>query len=188
MFYKYDKNKLLFIKDRKKYYIFICMMLLIGVFSFLMGRYLNIERLDDLEKEILVLNLENSNSKFSEEKLIDELKRLNVRFPHIVMAQSIVETGHWKSEVFMENHNLFGMKEAKRRVNTALGTNLNHAYYKNWQESLYDYAFYQCRYLSKIRTEDEYFSYLAESYAESPSYVSALRTIIERENLEKHFE
>jgi hypothetical protein len=28
----------------------------------------------------------------------------------------------------------FGMKEARVRVKTAQGTNLNHAYYKTWQK------------------------------------------------------
>jgi hypothetical protein len=43
------------------------------------------------------------------------------------------------------------MKQARIRVNTAKGTNLNHAYYDTWMESLYDYAFYQCRYMSNIK-------------------------------------
>ena len=52
------------------------------------------------------------------------------------------------------------MKEAYVRVHTARGTQYGHAYYEDWEESVYDYAFYQCRYLGAIRTEDEYFNYL----------------------------
>jgi hypothetical protein len=79
------------------------------------------------------------------------------------------------------------MKEAKSRINTAVGTNLNYAYYQNWKESVYDYAFYQCQYLSQIKTEEEYFSYLESSYAESPEYVASIRSTIQKENLRDIF-
>jgi hypothetical protein len=52
---------------------------------------------------------------------------------------------------------------------------------------VYDYAFYQCRYLSKINSEEEYFEYLGASYAEAPNYVSALKSTIEKENLKALF-
>ena len=103
------------------------------------------------------------------------------------MAQSMVETGHWKSNIFKENHNLFGMKQARARINTALGTQNNHAYYDTWTESVYDYAFYQCRYLSNIRTEDEYFQYLSNSYAEDTRYVTTLKQTISKNNLKQYF-
>jgi uncharacterized FlgJ-related protein len=104
------------------------------------------------------------------------------------MAQSILETGHFKSNVFKENHNLFGMKQATIRINTAKGTQNGHAYYDNWYESVYDYAFYQCRYLATIRNEREYFSYLSKSYAESgDDYVVALKNVIKKNNLKEIF-
>jgi len=103
------------------------------------------------------------------------------------MAQSIVETGHWDSKIFKENHNLFGLRQAVIRINTANGTQYNHAYYDNWKESLYDYAFYSCRYLSSISTEEEYFQYLQKNYAESPTYVETLKNTIKKENLKLIF-
>lgn len=188
MIYKYDKNKLLFIKDTKTIKFGIGIMLLLSVFSFILGRYAKIELLDDYEKEMIVVNIQAEKNKFTEEKFIGILKELNVKFPHIVMAQSMVETGHWKSNIFKENHNLFGMKQARVRINTAGGTQNGHAYYDNWIESVYDYAFYQCRYLSSIRTEEEYFAYLSRSYAENNDYVSLLKRTIRDNNLKQHFE
>jgi flagellum-specific peptidoglycan hydrolase FlgJ len=115
------------------------------------------------------------------------LKDLNVKYPHIVLAQSILETGHYSSTIFKTNHNLFGMKEARRRVKTAKGTQLNHAYYENWKESVYDYAFYQCRYMGRIDSEDEYYQALDASYAEANQYSTLLKQIVERENLHSLF-
>jgi hypothetical protein len=137
------------------------------------------------EEEKLVIIQEHNQ--FSEEKLIEKLIELNVKFPYIVFAQSKLETGNFTSKIFRENSNLFGMREAKQRITTARGTENNHAYYASWGESVYDYAFYQCRYLSNIQTEEQYFQYLGQSYAENPNYVSILKDMIVKENLKARF-
>jgi hypothetical protein len=187
MFYKYDKESLIWKRDWKKMKISFGVVSILFISSFVLGRYVKFESLDKYEQELLILDLQNEQNKFSQEKLVDELKRLNVKYPHIVMAQSIIETGHWKSKVFKENHNLFGMKQAIIRINTAKGTQNNHAYYDSWQESLYDYAFYQCRYMSNINSEENYFLALGASYAEAPDYINALKNVIKRENLKDLF-
>ena len=151
------------------------------------GRIDQIRNLSDLEKEILIVDI-NSRNEFDQDKLVVMLKDLNVRFPHIVVAQSRLETGGYRSRIFKENNNLFGMKQATVRVNTASGTQHNHAYYDTWRESVYDYAFYQASYLSKIKTEEEYFNYLSRSYAEDSSYVIKLKNLIKNEKLKEKFD
>jgi len=141
----------------------------------------------DFESEMVVINIKDTLNDFSEENLIELLKNLNLKFPHIVLAQSKLETGNYQSKIFKENHNLFGMKEARVRVHTAKGTQFNHAYYDNWRESVYDYAFYQSRYLSKVRTEREYYHYLNQSYAEAPNYVKILTKMVNNEKLKERF-
>jgi len=137
------------------------------------------------EEEKLVIIQEHNQ--FSEDKLIDKLKELNVKFPYIALAQAKLETGNFTSKIFREGNNLFGMREAKQRITTAKGTENNHAYYYSWGESVLDYSFYQCRYLSNINTEEQYFQYLSQSYAENPNYVSILKGMIEKENLKARF-
>lgn len=131
--------------------------------------------------------LVNDSDPFTEEKMAGMMKELNVRFAWIPMAQSMIETGHFHSDIFIENNNLFGMKEAKSRITTAIGTNKNHAEYNTWRESIYDYAFYQSRYLGKIRSEADYYQYLAASYAEDPTYVTKIKQMVERHKLKKLF-
>lgn len=188
MIYRYDKRQLIYRKDKRtlKLFAIICITLITS--SFLAGRYAKIEMLDDYEKELIVLNLREEQNRFSEEKFIALLKELNVKFPHIVMAQSMIETGYWESKIFKENHNLFGMKQAKVRINTAGGTQNGHAFYNDWIESVYDYAFYQCRYMGTIKTESEYFAYLSKTYAEDSEYISKLKGVIAKRNLKQHFE
>lgn len=169
--------------------ISICLFLLVSIFSlfsFSYGRIMNLKNLSDFEKEILIIDINGGND-FNQDKLVTMLKDLNVRFPHIVVAQARIETGKYKSKIFRENNNLFGMKQATVRVNTAQGTQHNHAYYDTWRESVYDYAFYQTRYLSGARSEEEYFYVLGQSYAEDPNYVSKLKNEIEKNKLRSLF-
>jgi uncharacterized FlgJ-related protein len=114
---------------------------------------------------------------FSEENLKNLLLELNVRFPHIVLAQAKLESGNFKSHMFLENNNIFGMKEAKRRPTTNKGTQNGHAYYENWKDCVIDYAFYQAAYLNDLRTEAQYYQYLSASYAEDPGYISKVKSI-----------
>jgi len=158
------------------------------MYGYLEGRQDQIVHLTPQEKEIILLNVSDTTGEFSTDKMVYLMKELNIKYPHIVYAQSLIETGHFDSKIFKENNNLFGMKQARTRVTTAQGTQYNHAYYDNWRESVYDYAFYQCRYLSGLKNEEEYLAYLGRSYAEDPNYVSKIRNLVKKENLRELFE
>lgn len=158
-----------------------------GIIFFQFGYYQGRQLLTGLTDEEKLIIVQEYNE-FNELKLIAKLKELNVKFPYIVLAQAKLETGNFTSKIFKENNNLFGMREAKQRITTAQGTENNHAYYHSWQESVLDYAFYQCRYLSGISTEAQYFNYLKQSYAEDTSYVNRLQTIINNQNLKNKFQ
>ncbi len=140
----------------------------------------------DLSKEEKLIVVREYNE-FSETKLIEKISQLNFRYPHIILAQSYQETGHYKSGIFLENHNLFGMKQAQLRSTLAKGTNRGHAYYENWQESVIDYALFYSTYLSDIKTEGEYFEYLRQNYAEDPTYVQRLKSLIKKRDLKSKF-
>jgi hypothetical protein len=189
MLYKYDKQHLVFKSIKLKTYLKVLGIAALFVgsssfYSYRVGISRAINGMTEFEKAVVI----KQNDKFSQEKLVVMMKDLNVKFPWIPMAQSMVETGHWKSNIFIENNNLFGMKEAKQRVTTAEGTQNNHAYYATWRESVYDYAFYQCRYLGSINSEQEYFQYLSASYAEAPHYIEALKATIEKYKLKQLFQ
>lgn len=190
MFYKWNKEELQFDKVcmKRTTLIVITLSAIILLVGYLAGTSVKketiVQEFTEAEQVVLIQEIDT----FSQEALVIMLKELNVKYPHIVLAQSIVETGHWTSHIFLENHNLFGMKQARRRITTADGTARNHAYYGHWRESVYDYAFYQCRYLSKLDSEEEYFRYLGSSYAEAPNYVSSLKTVIQRESLKELFD
>lgn len=124
---------------------------------------------------------------FRENVLVEEIDRLNLPFPHITLAQAKLESGNYSSRIFKESHNLFGMREAKVRINLAVGTQYAHAYYRNWRESLLDYAFWSATYAYKCKTEKQFYQLLEAQYAEAPNYVESLKRIIEEERLEELF-
>jgi uncharacterized FlgJ-related protein len=194
MIYTFDKNRVKFNKIGKfKLIIFIISSIFfISSISYLIGYKrgidINIESMNDFEKVLVVETLDKTLDKFTEDKLISLMKELKIQFPHIVFAQSMLETSQWKSNIFHQNHNLFGMKASHRRVTTSKGSNLGHAYYDNWRESVYDYAFYQCRYLNNIKDENHYFSYLKANYAEDSLYIQKVKELIQRYNLKSKFE
>lgn len=190
MIYTYSKHQVKFQKVTNK--LILAIFIVLGVTSMITYQYTTrIARnkvISELSPEERLVIINKGRKAFEPDQLINLLNNLNVKFPHIVMAQSIIETGYWTSNIFKKNNNLFGMKQAYRRVNTAKGTQHNHAFYESWEESVYDYAFYQCRYLSGITNEDDYFQYLSKSYAEDPNYIKRLKDVIEKEQLQQKFQ
>jgi uncharacterized FlgJ-related protein len=184
MYYKYNKEILDFEKStaHKKLIVALCLSTVLSLgLGFLAISGSEVERLTPEEKLIVI----REGKEFSEEKLIEKIHRLNFKFPHIVLAQAKLESGNFKSAIFLENHNMFGMREARLRANLAKGTNRSHAYYDSWEDSLLDYALYYSTYLGRLRTEAEYFQYLQQSYAEDPTYVRRLKEMISKEEKNK---
>jgi flagellum-specific peptidoglycan hydrolase FlgJ len=183
MFYRLDKKGLEYV--RIKMFWFIILLLSVILFIVIILSFFNTIEEKIIEQKVIVVM--NQQNKFEESKFIKKIKELNFQFPHIVYAQSILETDSFRSNIFKENNNLFGMKQAVIRVNLAKGVQYNHAYYDNWTDSLLDYALYYSTYLSQLKTEDDYFNYLSQFYAEDKEYVNKLKTLINKLSLREIF-
>lgn len=182
MIYRFDHKSLTF-KDVTKRWVYFTLGILAMLTAIITA--LALTRLNDVrfiteETKAIILRESDKANEFSPEKLKAYVLELNIRFPHIVYAQAQLETGEFKSKIFKENNNLFGMKVATRRPTTNKGEDNGHAFYVNWKESVVDYAFYSAQYLSHIKSESEYFEYLSQSYAEDAQYVTKLRQIISK--------
>jgi uncharacterized FlgJ-related protein len=158
--------------------------ILIGIIAGFISSKLSTTQITEQERVYII----NEYNKFSNEALIDYMQELKIKFPYIVLAQSMVETGNFTSKIFKTNHNLFGMKVATIRPTTNLGEQSGHAYYSNWKNSVIDYALWQCRVLNVIQTENQYYEYLYEHYAENKSYVALVKKIIEDNKLKDKFD
>lgn len=108
-------------------------------------------------------------------KIMDEI---GIEYPDIVMAQAKIETAHFTSKIFRENHNLFGMKLPKQRSTTAIGEQYNHAEYTSWRQSVIDYKIWQDRVLTKVKSRRAYLKYLSKYYATDKQYVKLIKQMI----------
>jgi uncharacterized FlgJ-related protein len=81
----------------------------------------------------------------------------------IILAQTAHETANFTSDIFLENHNLFGMKNAGQKL--VIGTNRGHAVYESITDSIKDFALYYKRhqYLSVYETAYDYVKALKEN-------------------------
>lgn len=186
MYYKFNEQTLDFEKTKlsnKSLIGFGAAVGLLLIFGFTSNPANRVENLSQEEKLIVIREYND----FSEQKLIEKISQLNFRYPHIILAQSKLESGNYKSTIFLENNNMFGMKEAKLRATLAKGTNRGHAFYDSWQDCIVDYALYYSTYLSDIKTEGEYFEYLRQNYAEDPTYVQRLKALVKNQNLKNKF-
>lgn len=134
-------------------------------------------------KKVLNNNTEQIDSLSLQDSVKQFIKQMNLNHPDIVYAQAVLESGNFTSNLFINNHNIFGMKEPLVRNTVALGTRNNYAYYKNWQHSIIDYALYQSTYLVGGRhyrslSRQSYLEFLARNYASDSNYISKLTKII----------
>ena len=92
------------------------------------------------------------------------------------------------SLIIFEIDCLFGMKEARVRLNLAKGTQFGHAYYDNWKESVTDYALWYSTFAYRCKSEKQLYKLLDKQYAEADAYVSSLQHVIKINNLKEKFE
>ena len=182
--YKFDKQGLTFVKVSWPNHLwkYVMAVTLTVIFWYIIAP---LERKMIISNEVKVIIAKQNE--FSEEKLVKLISSLHFPFPHIVMAQAMHETNFFTSSIFRENNNLFGMKMATVRITTSKDVNREHAVYDTWMDSVYDRAFYSATYLSNVKTEDEYYSFLGQFYAEDPEYVNKLKQIIASKQLKERF-
>lgn len=139
----------------------------------------------DMYHEVKVEFTYDTKQVLTIDSLYSIVKSFNPKYPEIIVAQAIEETGTFKSNLFVLHGNLFGMKLAESRPTVACyKTKSGFAGYCGdkvlmsvTDRILLDAAFY--RGLSK----EEYFRKLGRTYAENPKYVSNLKSHIKEHNL-----
>ena len=117
------------------------------------------------------------------ENLYDQILKHGIKFPDVVFAQAVIETGNFTSALFRNANNLFGMKLPKKRETLAVGKEKRgFAVFESWTHSVNDYLLWQDYILRNkdIKTKKDYLAYLNRYYAENKTYVSALNRVMLR--------
>ena len=92
-------------------------------------------------------------------------KHYGIKHPKIVVAQSILETGHYKSKLCKQHNNLFGLYDSKNR---------RFYKFKTWQESV---RAYKQKVQYKYKSGDYYAFLKRINYAEDPKYITKLKRL-----------
>ena len=177
----YYNSKNYFSKDNKKVQRANMGTFCLSLVSIIVGSYLlgainwttQAEVIDPIPTDSTLVATAKQEVAF-EDSVYQYILFLNIKHPEIVFKQAKIESGNFKSKVFRENNNMFGMKIPYKRANIAGGENLGYAVYNNWQESIIDYALYQT-YTAKGMNKEQYIQHLGASYAEDPDYKSKVK-------------
>ena len=188
MIYKLDLNTLTYKKDKKKLRFIGGSLLLVVVGSFILGRYIQSSTLDNFE--IKILEYQRQEQLLSQDKIINLLKKHNVRYPYIALAQAYVETNLGRTGVGVPNKNLFGMRPAKQRSTLSVGEENGFAVFDNWKESVLDYTLWQDAVfgVNSNISEEQYYTVLDQIYCQgNNTYSQSVKKIINKYNLKSKF-
>jgi uncharacterized FlgJ-related protein len=185
--YSYDSENLTFTEVEKKIsvmYSFLALSLLFILFSLVYSKGISdgiaksLAALSESEKEVIVISEYERLNAFTEERFLKFVSKTKVKYPDVVFCQAVIESNNFTSAIFVENNNMFGMKEAKTRPTLSTGTNRNHATFDTWQDCVLDYVIWQSRYASHIKTKEDYIVFLDKIYAEDSSYGDKIRKML----------
>jgi hypothetical protein len=109
-----------------------------------------------------------------------------VRYPEVVLAQTMLETGNYTSQIYVDCRNTLGMKVPYKRMGGySVGHCRGHAKYRSIEDSVKDYLHWQSIYLPyyedkilkrPIINVEEYLQFLKyQGYAEDAAYLNKVR-------------
>ena len=116
--------------------------------------------------------------KFSPEKFYEFLILADIKFPKIVYAQAILESGTFTSNKFKKMNNMFGMMHPHSRPTTAIGKINGFAKYNDWKDAVLDYRIYQRLYLAADTPNEYYQALLGAGYFSDESYIKKLKDVV----------
>ena len=106
------------------------------------------------------------------QSVYDELVKQGVKYPKVVLAQSILETGWYECDnCSLDKHNIFGLWNSRKN---------EYFYYTNWKESIGGYKRgIQYKYFKK--EYKDYYHFLNDmGYASDPQYTIKLKKIVNK--------
>ena len=123
---------------------------------------------DKVEGAVASVKWRQAHFILNKENLYNELIAQGVDFPKIVLAQAILETGHFKSHACLQKNNLFGLRNKD-------GTYMS---FDHWTDSVAAYKKFIQKYNSCPR---DYYKYLQDlGYAKDPNYITKLKQIVNK--------
>ena len=121
----------------------------------------------EIKVKYMIKKKTNFLSKSPQEGLMEALEYYEVKHPQIVYAQAVLETGHFKSDLCLNDNNLFGLYNSKKR---------RYHTFDHWKDCIIAYK-EMIQY--KYKDGDDYLNFLKEiGYAEDSEYICKLKKLI----------
>ena len=97
--------------------------------------------------------------------VLKAIKYYDIKYPEIVLAQSILETGHYRSKLYKENNNLFGLYNSAKK---------EYFKFSHWSESVEAYK----KYVQYKYKGGDYYNFLDSiGYASDSLYIKKLKKL-----------
>ena len=146
--------------------IFICFFIVL----FILDKSLNKE--PQIISEPNIVSLESKPTYINpREDLYKALVNYGIKYPDIVYAQAVLETGNFTSKLCKNYNNLFGLYNSQTQ---------EFFRFHHWIESV---EAYKNKVQYKYKCGEDYFEFLERiGYAEDTLYISKLKSILKNEN------
>ena len=157
---------------RKDYWKEGCLLLIGLILGYsIHSRPLPIKETTSIKKDTVVVTdtifVKATIPTLSRENVLAELKKQNVPYPKIVLAQSIHETGNYKSKLCKTHNNIFGLKAGNK--------------YKKYESYIDCISDYKKRISSRLKDGENYYKFLTRiRYAEDTEYIAKLKRIVQK--------
>ena len=125
------------------------------------------------------------NNPISEKILYKHLLLMRAPHPEIILAQAVEESGHFTNELYKFNHNFTSMKDSQSRITTTGRGKGKFKMYKDWQECVTDYIFWQFTFNTDKMTDQEYLQFIGKVYAEDTNYLSKIKDTMKKIDYKK---
>lgn len=158
-------------------------LLVLGLYSYNIWSF---NKLSEELKPIRELRLSNLEDTINVEKVYSYAQQLKIKFPKVLVAQTILESSWYKSDLYLDYFNCTGMKMGYLRpihCNNKSNKSTEYAHYNSWRDCIVDYKLWQLSYCSEIKTEEEYLNYLGRVYAEGSMYKEKIKQLIKEIDL-----
>lgn len=128
----------------------------------------------------VVLHIDNKDihpdffNKLPQEGLMEALEYYEVKYPQIVYAQAVLETGNFTSEKCLVDNNLFGLYDSKKQ---------RYYSFDHWISSVEAYvSIVQYKYKGgNDKPPNHYYKFLQDiGYAKDPHYINKVKEIVKQ--------
>lgn len=109
----------------------------------------------------------NTGNEMLRDSIYSVMDEYGIHHKEIVYAQAILETGHFKANIFTKKNNLFGLQSKKGYYS-----------FKHWSESV---KMYKEKIQSRYKNDEDYYHFLKRiHYATNLNYTKLLKKLVRK--------